>query len=225
MGYSVSMDIQGYIVEKLSGKPLPEFMRENVYSPLGMKDAGFYVPQEKWSRFATVYWVDPMGGLSATGPQITNRRDFDREPALPSGGGGMVSTAEDYYRFAQMLANGGALDGKRILSPASVKLMSSNHLPPNLLTGEFSIGLQVSGRGLAMDTTARWSSIRQRQICGGQGHVSSGTARPARGSGSILRTMWCFVGMIQRMGAGPNSENLQYLSRSVVYGALVDPAK
>ena len=61
--------------------------------------------------------------------------DYTKQPTLPSGGGGLVSTAEDYYRFAQMLGNGGELDGKRVLAPATVKLMASNHLPANLLTG------------------------------------------------------------------------------------------
>ena len=68
--YSVSMDVQGSIVEQLSGKSLPEYMRENIYVPLGMKDAGFYVPQDKWSRFATVYWVDqrrPIGDGTGDG--------------------------------------------------------------------------------------------------------------------------------------------------------------
>ena len=74
--YSVSMDIQGYIVEKLSGKTLPEFYREEIFKPLGMKDAGFFVPEDKWSRFATVYYVEPNGGLSDHGPQTVNRRDF-----------------------------------------------------------------------------------------------------------------------------------------------------
>jgi CubicO group peptidase (beta-lactamase class C family) len=223
--YSVSMDIQGYIVEELSGKTLPEFMRENIYAPLGMKDAGFYVPQEKWSRFATVYWVDPKGGLSATGPQTVNRRDFAREPTLPSGGGGMVSTAEDYYRFAQMLANGGTLDGKRILSPASVKLMSSNHLPPSLLTGEFSIGSQVMRPGFGYGyNCAVVFDPPEANLPEGKGTFfwdgAAGTWFWIDPTNDVV-----FVGMIQRMGAGASSENLQYLSRSVVYGALVDPAK
>lgn len=223
--YSVSMDVQGYIVEQLSGKTLPEFMRENIYSPLGMKDAGFFVPQDKWSRFATVYWVDPKGGLSAGGPETVNHRDFDREPAMPSGGGGMVSTAEDYYRFAQMLGNGGELDGKRLLSPATVKLMSSNHLPPELLTGEFHIGAQVMRPGFGYGyNCAVVFDPPEANLPEGKGTFfwdgAAGTWFWIDPTNDVV-----FVGMIQRMGAGPNSENLQYLSRNVVYGALVDPAK
>src|ERR1700733_13223022 len=119
--YSVSMDIQGYIVEKLSGKSLPDFMRENIYQPLGMKDAGFFVPQEKRDRFMTLYRSGPNGDLVADANAGPNPRDYDHVPTLPSGGGGMVSTAEDYYRFASMLARGGELGGARVLAPASVK--------------------------------------------------------------------------------------------------------
>ena len=102
--YSISMDIQGYIVEKLSGQSLPDFMREHIYEPLGMRDAGFFVPADKRQRFATLYNATAQGGLM---PGETG--DYAVQPTMASGGGGMVSTAEDYYRFAQMLANGGEL--------------------------------------------------------------------------------------------------------------------
>lgn len=223
--YSVSMDVQGYIVEKLSGQSLPDFDREHIFAPLEMKDAGFYVPQDKWSRFATVYWVTPNGGLSATGPVVVNKRDFAHEPSLPSGGGGLVSTAEDYFRFAEMLAHNGELDGKRILSPASVKLMSSNHLPPSLLSGEYRIGYQIMRPGFGYGyNCAVVFDPPEANLPDGKGTFfwdgAAGTWFWIDPSNDIV-----FVGMIQRMGAGPASENLQYLSRSVVYGALVDPSK
>ena len=223
--YSVSMDIEGYIVEKLSGKPLPEFMRENIYAPLGMKDAGFFVPAEKRSRFATLYWVDPKEGLTtrASGTRIVS--SYAAEPTMPSGGGGMVSTAEDYYRFAQMLGNGGVLDGQRVLAPASVKLMASNHVPVELLTGQYGIGYQVMRPGFGYGYNCAVV-------------FDPGAANLPEGKGTFFwdgaagTWFWIdptndvvFVGMIQRMGAGPSAENLQYLSRAVVYGALVDPAK
>jgi len=145
--YSVSMDIQGYIVEKLSGQTLPEFMKQHIYDPLGMKDAGFFVAEDKRARFMTQYRSGTNGELVADANAGPNPRDYDHQPVMPSGGGGMVSTAEDYYRFASMLAKGGELDGARVLAPASVKLMSSNHLPPSLLTGEFGIGAQTMRPG------------------------------------------------------------------------------
>jgi CubicO group peptidase (beta-lactamase class C family) len=223
--YSVSMDIQGYIVEKLSGKTLPEFYREEIFKPLGMKDAGFFVPEDKWSRFATVYYVEPNGGLSDHGPQTVSRRDFAHEPTMASGGGGMVSTAEDYFRFAEMLAHGGELSGMRLLSPASVRLMSANHLSDKLFTGEFSIGAQQMRPGFGYGYNCAVV-------------FDPGAANLPEGKGTFFwdgaagTWFWIdptndvvFVGMIQRMGGGPHTENLQYLSRGVVYGALVDPGK
>jgi CubicO group peptidase (beta-lactamase class C family) len=98
--YSVSMDIQGYIVEKLSGQSLPDFMRDHIYQPLGMRDAGFYVPAEKRKRFATLYETAPEGNLVLTKIGNGGMSDDLTPPTMPSAGGGMVSTAEDYYRFA-----------------------------------------------------------------------------------------------------------------------------
>ncbi len=223
--YSVSMDIQGYIVEKLSGQTLPGFMRASIYAPLGMKDAGFYVPDSKRSRFATLYWVDPKGGLTPAQPQTGRKRDYDHEPTMPSGGGGMVSTAEDYYRFAQMLGNGGALAGHRVLAPASVRLMSSNHVPPALLTGEFGIGYQTMRPGFGYGyNCAVVFDPGAANLPDGKGTFfwdgAAGTWFWIDPANDVV-----FVGMIQRMGAGPASENLQYLSRAVVYGALTDPAR
>ena len=155
--YSVSMDIQGYIIEKLSGKPLPEFMEERIFKPLRMTDTAFFVPQEKRSRFATLYSGGPDGKLVVTGEASGPRADFVSLPGAPSGGGGLVSTARDYARFAQMLLNHGELDGARILSPATVDLMTSNHLSPRLLTGEFSIGK-------GGDAAGTWMGLRPCRV-------------------------------------------------------------
>ncbi|HEY9139490.1 MAG TPA: serine hydrolase [Bryobacteraceae bacterium] len=141
--YSVSMDIQGYIVEKLSGQSLPDFMQQHIFGPLGMKDTGFFVPKEKRTRFATLYAADQKGELVADASST-----YAAQPSMASGGGGMVSTAQDYLRFAQMLLNHGELDGVRILAPATVQLMTSDHLSPSLMTGEFSAGPEVIRRGM-----------------------------------------------------------------------------
>ncbi|HEX4319410.1 MAG TPA: serine hydrolase domain-containing protein [Acidobacteriaceae bacterium] len=222
--YSVSMDIQGYIVEKLSGKTLPEFYREHIYEPLGMKDAGFFVPEDKRSRFMTLYRSGANGELIADANAGPNPRDYDHSPTLPSGGGGMVSTAEDYYRFASMLAQGGELDGTRVLAPASVKLMSSNHLPPSLTTGQFGIGSQTMRPGFGYGyNCAVVYDPPMADLPEGKGTFfwdgAAGTWFWIDPTNDIV-----FVGMIQRMG-GNGGMNLQYLSRSVVYGALVDPSK
>lgn len=223
--YSMSMDIQGYIVEKLSGQSLPDFIRDHIYSPLGMRDAGFYVPEGKRDRLTTLYRSGPNGELLADANAGNVNRSFLEQPSAPSGGGGMVSTAEDYYRFATMLLDHGELDGHRILSPASVTLMSSNHLAPELVTGKFGIGAQTMRPGFGYGyNCAVVFDPPTANLPEGKGTFfwdgAAGTWFWIDPTNDIV-----FIGMIQRMGGRPGMPNLQYLSRQIVYGALVDPAK
>src|ERR1700683_1953355 len=101
--YSVSMDIQGYIIEKLTGQTFPEFLQRRLFRPLGMKDTAFFVPKEKWNRFATLYVQGPNGEIVPAPATSGLGTDFTSQPTMPSGGGGLASTAQDYLRFAQML--------------------------------------------------------------------------------------------------------------------------
>jgi CubicO group peptidase (beta-lactamase class C family) len=138
--YSMSMDVQGAIVEKLSGVSLPDFMSDRIFRPLGMVDTDFYVPAEKLPRLATLYRWSKTKGLVASEPLNGGRAD--RLPKLAGGGGGLFSTAADYARFAQMLLNSGDLGGVRIVSPEAVELMTVNHLSDDLVGGGFGVGLQ-----------------------------------------------------------------------------------
>jgi CubicO group peptidase (beta-lactamase class C family) len=142
--YSISVDIQGYIVQKLSGMPFEEFLEKRIFKPLGMVDTGFYVPKEKLNRFAEFYTYDKDGKLQAVGVKEGLNHDFAAKPALSSGGGGLVSTAADYMRFCQMLLNGGQLDGVRLLSPLTVELMHTNVLPAN-------VPILAPGAGFGLD--------------------------------------------------------------------------
>jgi CubicO group peptidase (beta-lactamase class C family) len=142
--YSISVDIQGYIVQKLSGMPFEEFLEKRIFKPLGMIDTAFYVPKEKLNRFAEFYSYDKDGKLQVVGVKDGLNHDFAAKPALSSGGGGLVSTATDYMRFCQMLLNGGQLDGVRILSPLSVELMHTNVLAP-------SVPILAPGAGFGLD--------------------------------------------------------------------------
>jgi CubicO group peptidase (beta-lactamase class C family) len=142
--YSISVDIQGYIVQKLSGMPFEEFLEKRIFKPLGMSDTAFYVPKEKLNRFAEFYSYDNDGKLKAVGVKEGLNHDFAAKPALPSGGGGLVSTATDYMRFCQMLLNGGQLDGVRLLSPLTVELMRTNVLAP-------SVPILAPGAGFGLD--------------------------------------------------------------------------
>ena len=220
--YSVSMDIQGYIVEKLSGKSLPDFMREHIFQPLGMKDTGSYVPAEKRSRFVTLYRMNAQDQLEEDKAALG--LNYATPPTMPSGGGGLVTTAQDYYRFAQMLGNGGELDGVRILAPATVHLMGSNHLAPNLLTGEFGVGAQImrAGMGYGYDCAVEYDPA-QANLIGGAGTFfwdgAAGTWFWVDPQNDVV-----FVAMVQRLMDG-KMPNVQYLSRPLVYQALVNPAK
>jgi CubicO group peptidase (beta-lactamase class C family) len=221
--YSVSMDIEGYIVEKLSGQSLPDFTRDHIFTPLGMKDAGFFVPEEKRNRFATNYKDDGHGQLSVTAAG-SPPTDYAKQPTMPSGGGGLVSTPEDYYRFAQMLAHGGELDGQRVLAPATVKLMTSNHLPDELLTGKWGIGQHIMRRGFGYGyNCAVVFDPAAAGLSDGKGTFfwdgAAGTWFWVDPANDLV-----FVGMIQRM-TSPDNHNLLYRTHAVVDQALVDPAK
>jgi CubicO group peptidase (beta-lactamase class C family) len=126
--YSAAVDVQGYLVESISGMKFSEFLRTRVFEPLKMADTGFWVPPEKVARLSTV-WEDDQKARTLHPMKIRNGAplpDATKPPALESGGGGLFSTVDDYARFAQMINNKGELDGVRILSPAAVELMGHN---------------------------------------------------------------------------------------------------
>ncbi|MEY4249656.1 MAG: hypothetical protein RJA87_1289 [Pseudomonadota bacterium] len=127
--YSISIDILGYLIEKVSGMAFGEFLRTRLFEPLGMVDTGFHCPPDKISRFSSCYVPGDNGGLKLQ--DDAQKSSYAKPPLLESGGGGLVSTTHDYMRFCQMMVKGGALDGVRILSPKSVSLFSLNHLPGN----------------------------------------------------------------------------------------------
>ncbi len=124
--YSFSIDLLGYVVQKASGQPFEDFLQCRVFDPLGMVDTGFWVPPEKASRLAVIYGPAEGGGLKAFQPEIGG--PITRPTRDPSGGGGLVSTAGDYFRFGQMLLNGGELEGARLLGRKTVEWMLQNHL-------------------------------------------------------------------------------------------------
>ncbi|KRQ03890.1 MULTISPECIES: serine hydrolase domain-containing protein [Bradyrhizobium] len=136
--YSVSTDVLGYLVGKISGQPFEQFLKERIFKPLGMNDTDFFVPADKAHRFAACYSADPQGGFNPLAAErkgtLTLQDDpttssFLAPPSLISGGGGLCSTAADYLTFCRTLLNGGELGGVRLLGPKTLKLMTSNHLP------------------------------------------------------------------------------------------------
>lgn len=134
--YSVSTDVLGYLVGKISGVPFEEFLLQRIFQPLGMTDTAFHVPEDKLARFAQCYMNSPAGELVPL-PGHT----FREPPTAPSGGGGLVSTASDYMRFCEAMRRGGALGDVRLLGPKTVQLMRANHLPGGSDLADLSVSL------------------------------------------------------------------------------------
>jgi len=137
--YSISTDVLGYLIGKISGKPFEQFLKERVFDPLGMVDTAFYVPEEKAHRFAACYSADGKGGKVLQDDPAKSA--YLKPPSFVSGGGGLVSTSADYLKFCSMLLGGGALGNARLLSPKTLALMTTNHLPGNKTLPELSRSL------------------------------------------------------------------------------------
>jgi CubicO group peptidase (beta-lactamase class C family) len=224
--YSSSVDIQGYIIEKLSGQTLGEFMQQRIFAPLKMPDTAFFTGPEKASRLAAVYSFDRDQNKIVEAKTLfgVDMPDYTKPPRNESGGGGLVSTTMDYARFSQMLANGGELDGVRILAPATVELMGTNVIPKSVLVNSNGTSVarfnEAVGFGLDFQvaTDARASGSLQ-----GDGSISWG--------GAAGTWFWVdptndliFVGMIQRMG-GTGGDDLGTMARTLTYQALTQPEK
>ena len=209
--YSIAVDVQGHIIEKLTGHSLGDFMKARIFDPLGMKDTGFYVPTEKLSRLAQVHGEDASGKLT---PPDDNRPDPSVPPAGASGGGGLFSTAADYARFCEMLLGGGQYNKARLLAPRTVEMMRTNHVLPEPLK------TMRAGTGWGMD----FSVMLDAAIAGEP--VSNGTFWwwGIAGSWFFIDPVedLAFVGMIQHQA--PNFRtvtDLHSLSRNWVYQAVV----
>ncbi|HEY0105937.1 MAG TPA: serine hydrolase domain-containing protein [Rhizomicrobium sp.] len=155
--YSVSIDVLGYLVQKLSGQTFGEFLRSRIFEPLKMHDTAFIVPAAKTERFASCYMPKPGGGLKLQ--DDGGRSAYAETPKLEAGGGGLVSTAQDYMRFCRMMLGGGTLDGVQILSPKTVAMFSANLLPGGKLLSDM-----VAGEGLFSE--AGYSGVGFSLGCG-----------------------------------------------------------
>jgi CubicO group peptidase (beta-lactamase class C family) len=206
--YSIAVDVQGYLVEKLSGQPFADFLRTRIFEPLGMKDTAFYIPKEKLSRFSEVH-----NGAGSALTVDTNRPDAAVVPLGPSGGGGLFSTAPDYARFCEMLLQGGQLNGVRLLAPRTVEMMRTNHVNPDALK------TMAPGVGWGMD----FQVVMDAAAAGDS--VSNGTFTWFGIAGTWF---WidpvedlAFVGMVGHSSLG-TTRPIHGLSRSLVYQAVVN---
>ncbi|MFI1205481.1 serine hydrolase domain-containing protein [Streptomyces sp. NPDC020883] len=130
--YNVGDDVLGVLVARVAGQPFETFLHERLFSPLGMKDTGFYVPADKIDRLPPLYAPDPQTGQFKVEDPAQGGH-HSKPPAFASGGGGLDSTADDYHAYFRMLLNGGTHQGQRILSRAAVELMTTNRLPAEQL--------------------------------------------------------------------------------------------
>lgn len=225
--YSFSHDIQAYLVEYFSGIPFEQYLDERIFTPLGMKDTSFGVPGSKLGRFTSMY--SPPGGYKAKPPfafemtagleRVESGTDSEylKEGDYPAGGSGLVSTAEDYFRFAQMLLNRGVFEGTRLVGPKTVALMTSPHvpmgfagLPDDLLRGA-GYGLGVS---VMVDTTVQGNLGSNGQF-GWSGSASTHVIMdPRENLVAIL--------MVQHR---PSLLMLRKQFQTLVYQALLEPRK
>jgi len=151
--YSISVDVLGRLVEVVSGLPLDRFLTERIFEPLGMADTGFHVPKSALPRVAVNYqWGDGRLVPAAVNPV----ESFEVPTSYFSGGGGLVSTAADYYRFCQMLLNGGELDGRRLLGRKTVEWMTADHLGEVEFPGQPGYGF---GLGFAVRTDVGLAAV------------------------------------------------------------------
>jgi len=208
--YGYSIDVLGRLVEVLSGKTLDQFFEERIFRPLGMNETAFFVPEQKWSRLATLYAPKQGGGIErSTSPY---QESFKKKPSLLVGGAGLTSTLDDYARFYQMLLNDGQLDGVRILGRKSVELMRSDHLgnlARTTLLGE--------GEGFGLTFAVNMGPGKSPDI-GSQGSY--------RWGGAAGTTFWIdpkehLMGVFLIQILPPNIQAGQQFQR-MVYQALVD---
>ena len=204
--YSAAIDVQGSLIEKLSGQPLGEFLQERIFEPLGMVDTAFYVPPDKVDRFAFRHNVQD-GELSLEG----GPEPRTMPPAGPSGGGGLYGTADDYLRFAQMMLNGGELDGVRLLAPRTVEMMRTNHM------SDQSLATRGPGQGWGLGFSVIMDAAAAGEPYGDGSYFWVGIA----GTWFWIDPVndLTFVGMIQHSGRA--LQEVQGLSRNLVYQAVV----
>jgi hypothetical protein len=212
--YGHSLDVLGRVIEVVSGQPLDRFLETRLFTPLGMIDTGFYVPEAKRSRL-----VDPPAD-NWIGPPDSVMGDVTKPTKLFSGGGGLASTAADYLRFCQMLLNGGELDGVRILSPATVRRMTTNALPSGIrFAGYGSGGVgpkagSTQGLGVAVRSDAAWSFV--------PGSVGSFSWMGASGTYFWVDPAEQLI-VVQMIHVSGGGVAFQHTLRNLAYGALRVP--
>jgi CubicO group peptidase (beta-lactamase class C family) len=217
--YSLSTDVCGALVEKISGRRFDRYLSETVFEPLGMKDTAFFVPSEKVGRFCANYRRAPDKSLELL--DAPGSSEYLKEPTFFSGGGGLASTTEDYLRFCEMLRRGGEFEGARILGPRTIALMARNHLKDGKDLTEMAIGgfseTANEGVGFGLGFASTLSSVKNGTL--GEGDYYWG--------GAASTIFWVdpvedltAVFMTQFMPSG--TFNFRGQLKSIIYSSIVD---
>ena len=182
--YNTCSDILGVLIARVSGRRLPEFLAERLFGPLGMADTGFEVPTSKLDRFTSYYRTGPAGALElvdAPGGQWSSR------PAFPSGAGGLVSTADDWHRFARMLLAGGSAGDRQLLSAGLVRQMTTDQLTPSQRDAS---RLFLEGQGWGFGGSVDVEAIDPWNVTGRYGWVvGTGTAAHVTASSGAVAVL------------------------------------
>lgn len=217
--YSIGMDIQGYIVEQLTGMRFGEYLRQHLFEPLDMMDTRFYVLPTDVERFAEVHYWDSERESLAQQPHRTDRAGYLDPERLESGGGGLVSSTHDYARFIQMLVNEGELDGVRILAPESVRIMRTNSL-----TGEEDMRYGIGGpgqpgQGWGVDMAVMYDPQAAGSPQGPGTYYWAGAAGTSFWIDPVNDIFW--LSMIQAQGPRrPGAANMGVVARDIIYDVL-----
>ena len=218
--YGVSTDVLGRVVEVISGMPLAEFFRQRIFEPLGMNDTGFSVGPDRMDRFASCYVKtdeDPLKLMDA-GPETHYR---DEKVRLFSGGGGLVSTIDNYLRFAEMLRGRGQSGGVRLLAPKTVEMMTTNGLPGDLASMGQPVFSEVSfdgvGFGLGVSVTVNPGLAKTACSMGDFGW--GGMASTMFWVDPVMDMVTIFMTQLVPSSSYPNRKEL----RAMTYGALTNP--
>ena len=214
--YSIAVDIQGYIVEKLSGQRFGEFLDEKIFTPLGMNDTAFYVQEADRARFADVYRWDREQNKLMRNEERPDRPSYFDATRLESGGGGLVSSTHDYARFLQMFINGGELDGARIINQQSIDMMRSNTLRDGLLLRGSDSSPGQAGQGFGVDFAVIFDPVAADSPQGEGTYYWSGAAGTWFWIDPV-HNMY-FIGMIQSQGGNrPGAANMRDIAVDIIY--------
>lgn len=219
--YSVAVDIQGYIVQKLSGMRFGDFLEQKVFQPLAMSDTSFYVKPEDISRFAEVHNWDTERNRLVQRPHRTDRPSYLDPERLESGGGGLVSSTHDYARFLQMLVNEGELDGQRLLTPESVRIMRTDSLRDELNLRGSPTSAGQPGQGFGVDFAVIYDPEKANSPHSPGTYYWSGAAGTWFWVDPVEDMF--LIGMIQAQGpTRPGAANMRNVARDIIYDSLAD---